>query len=73
MGVRTALGTITFVAAATAEGNGGEDIKGLLAECQQQCAELINTLNYLVNDILTPTGLEAANIATINAQIAALS
>jgi bisphosphoglycerate-dependent phosphoglycerate mutase len=74
MGVKTALAGITFTTGgknqAVAVGN---DLAGTMLDLQLECQEIINRMNYLVNNILTPAGGESANITTINAQITALS
>ena len=60
MGVKTTLAGLAFT-------NGGKinaadqgvDPAAMIASCELKCAEAIAALNYLVNDVLTPSGTEA--------------
>ena len=74
MGVKTNLTGITF----TTTGKNtavaaGVDLAGMIAECNLGINEILAKLNYLVTDVLTPSGTETSNISTINSQITALS
>jgi hypothetical protein len=74
MGVKTALTGITFTTGGKNQAEiAGCDINGTMQEIELHCAEMIAQLTYLVNDVLTPSGTEGANITTINTQITALS
>jgi hypothetical protein len=74
MGVKTALAGITFTTGGKNQAEiAGTDLAGMISECQLACQEITNKLNYLVADVLTPAGTEAANITTINTQITNLS
>jgi hypothetical protein len=63
MGVKTALAGITFTTGGKNQAEiAGADLAGMIQECQLACAEVVAKLNYLVNDVLTPSGTEASNI-----------
>ena len=74
MGVKATLAGLTFTTngknSATAMGC---DLNGLVQEMQLRCQESINTLNYLITDVLTPAGTESANITTLTTMISNLS
>jgi len=74
MGVKTAVGAITFTAAGkNAAAALGLDLPDYIAGIRLTCDELTAKMNFLVNDVLTPAGTEGSNITTVNAQITALS
>ncbi len=74
MGVKTNLAAITFTAGGKSQAElVGTDLAGTFAETQNKIAEVITLLNFLVSDVLTPSGTESANISTINTAITALS
>jgi hypothetical protein len=73
MSVKTAIAGITFSSGGkNAAAAAGADLAGMIAQIQMQCDEIKAKLNYLVTDVLTPSGTEASNITTINTQISAL-
>jgi uncharacterized protein (UPF0147 family) len=73
MGVKTVLAGITPSSTDIQQAaSTGADLTGLMEEAQVKCAELIEQLTYIVNDVLTPAG-DSGTISTINAQITALS
>jgi hypothetical protein len=74
MGVKATLAGLSISTAGKnyAE-TAGADIAGLLELCERKCEEITNTLNYIVNDILTPGAGDGGNITTINTQITNLS
>jgi hypothetical protein len=74
MGVKTSLVGITFTAGGKQQAaNVGVDIADFVAGIELTCQEMTQKLNFLINDVLTPAGTEAANITTLQAQITALS
>lgn len=74
MGVKTALAGITFTTGGKAQAAiATADLLDMVAGLELKCQEMIVTMNYLISDILTPSGTESSNITTINSQITALS
>lgn len=74
MGFKTSLAGVTFTAGAKAQAVAlGIDMTGFVTEVQLSMSEVLAKLNFLISDVLTPAGTEAANITTLQAQITALS
>jgi hypothetical protein len=74
MGIKTSLAGVTFTAGAKANAVAlGVDMTGFVADVQLAMSEVTTKMNFLINDVLTPAGTEAANITTLQAQITALS
>lgn len=70
MGIATSLNATTFTAASKSL---GIDLAGEIEIMNLACQEAIAKFNFLITDVLTPAGTEAAAIALLLAQIALLS
>ena len=69
MGIKTTLSGIVYAGSHTlAASKAGHNVTSIAADAQLQATELITTLRLLVSTMQTGD----SNIATINAQIAAL-
>lgn len=74
MGVKTNLAAITFTAGGLQKATAlGVDMVDMVAGINLGIAEIQAKLNFLINDVLTPSGTEGANITTINTQLTSLS
>ena len=74
MGVRANLLGVTFTTGGKNQAAAvGVDLADFVAGIELTMSEVIAKLNFLVNDVLTPSGTEASNITTINTQITSLS
>jgi hypothetical protein len=74
MGVKANLNGITFTTGGKNQALiAGVDLPGMIAECALAIAEIQAKLNYLILDVLTPSGTEGSNITTINTQLTSLA
>lgn len=73
MGVKTVMAGLTFTNTDKATAIAlGLDLADFNAGIQLTCQELIQKLNFLVNDVLTPSS-DSSNVTTLNTEITALS
>jgi hypothetical protein len=73
MGVKTTLAGISLSNTDIQDAEKiSADLNGQLEIAEVKCAEVINLLNFIITDILTPAG-DSANITTLQNQISALS
>jgi hypothetical protein len=73
MSVKSSIAGITPSAADFTQAEKlGVDLAGNMQLLQLKCDELVDLMNFLVNDVLTPAG-DTGNASTLTAQVTALS